>query len=132
MPHITKPIVCFDTGEVFNNYRDYLLGNHWKEVKQKYKRSKLPQHCNVCDSKIKLHLHHKTYKRIGKERLTDLIYLCEKCHSFAHDKLRNDHSQKLNLWTIAKRMKKVKDSTQSKYSIKRKPKKYDKAFQRKR
>ncbi|OAB44709.1 hypothetical protein PGLA_04655 [Paenibacillus glacialis] len=56
--------------------------------------------CNFCKSKIKLNLHHESYKRVN-ERLSDLVYLCESCHKTTHDLLNN---QKLNLWNMNKRM----------------------------
>lgn len=35
-------------------------------------------------------MHHKTYKRLGKERLTDLILLCEDCHLELHYRVKED------------------------------------------
>ena len=32
-----------------------------------------------------MHLHHITYERLGKERLSDLVPVCESCHRFIHD-----------------------------------------------
>lgn len=31
-----------------------------------------------------MQLHHQTYTRLGFERLTDLVPLCEKCHKATH------------------------------------------------
>jgi hypothetical protein len=51
-------------------------------------------------------LHHKTYKRLGCEKLTDLVALCRLHHELAH-KLEQDWRRagadpsKFNLWTAA-------------------------------
>lgn len=86
-------------------YKKYLNSSHWKEVKARYRQSKLIQECYICGSKNKIHLHHKSYKRIGNENLNDLIPLCEKCHSLVHFKLKQSNSQKVNLWNIARKVK---------------------------
>lgn len=31
-----------------------------------------------------MNLHHRTYKRIGEERVNDLRWLCRGCHQLAH------------------------------------------------
>jgi hypothetical protein len=43
-----------------------------------------------------LDLHHKTYKRLGKERLTDLCRLCRYCHKQVHQLATG---KGLSLWT---------------------------------
>ena len=40
--------------------------------------------CHSCEEAKPLSLHHKTYKRMGKEKLNDLVLLCQNCHSLAH------------------------------------------------
>ncbi|WP_354005557.1 HNH endonuclease [Paenibacillus polymyxa] len=117
MVKIDFPIICNDTGEIFTTYKDYLGGRHWQNVRKRFAESKFKNECNVCKSKNKLNLHHKSYKRVGKERLNDLVYLCESCHNKAHELLKGEHSQKINLWNINRRMRKRKDNPRSKYSI---------------
>lgn len=41
--------------------------------------------CAVCSATTKLHVHHRTYVRLGRERLADLAILCERCHARLHD-----------------------------------------------
>lgn len=66
-----------------NWYKEYLKTDHWRGVKERYYKSKLPQKCYVCGSK-KFDLHHKTYDRIGTEHLRDLVPLCRKHHAATH------------------------------------------------
>jgi hypothetical protein len=40
--------------------------------------------CELCKSADRLNVHHKTYKRICRERITDLAVLCERCHTNSH------------------------------------------------
>jgi hypothetical protein len=64
-------------------YRAYLRTDHWQAKRQEalthYGRS-----CARCEATGKLHVHHKTYQRLFKERITDLEILCERCHRQAH------------------------------------------------
>ncbi len=44
--------------------------------------------CQKCGSGSgRREVHHKTYERVGNERLDDLIVLCPECHEF-EDKIR--------------------------------------------
>jgi 5-methylcytosine-specific restriction endonuclease McrA len=99
-----KPIAC-KTGEVANTYRDFLKSNHWRMTRSRYWKSKLPKVCGCCGTSDKpLELHHKTYKRIGMERLNDLILLCRECHQGTHD-VHSENNNK-NLWSSHKKFKK--------------------------
>jgi hypothetical protein len=40
----------------------------------------------MCNKKHNLQVHHKTYIRLTKERMEDLIVLCEDCHYLFHKK----------------------------------------------
>ena len=86
-------------------YSEYLQTEHWKDVKKRFWSSKLHHgECQVCGAKTNLQVHHKTYKRIGKEHLNDLCLLCGNCHTKTHelDKRRT----KGILWGAAKRLRK--------------------------
>lgn len=65
-------------------YDLYLESDHWKAL-----RAKAIAHygdtCVLCD-KQPVQVHHRTYVRRGFERLTDLIVLCDDCHSRYHGK----------------------------------------------
>lgn len=45
--------------------------------------------CCKCKKKKNLHVHHKTYERLGKEHLNDLMVLCKDCHSKEHYIIEN-------------------------------------------
>lgn len=81
-----KPIYCPDTNETVNFYIDYLKTEHWKTTR----REKLIINpvCEKCGSILRLNIHHSTYTRIGKEKITDLITLCKTCHGKLHKELK--------------------------------------------
>lgn len=60
-------------------YQKYLQSEHWQGVKARMRASKYLRLCYVCGSAGPLDLHHKSYKRLGSERLNDLIWLCRRC-----------------------------------------------------
>lgn len=71
-------------------YEGYLLSPRWAAKR----RAKLIEAnytcavCGYCGTKnpidIPLDVHHKTYARLGDERLTDLEVLCRGCHERKH------------------------------------------------
>ncbi|CAM2823704.1 HNH endonuclease [Brevundimonas diminuta] len=71
----------------FASYHEYLRSPHWHDVRRRYWASKLAKKacCAGCGAGTALALHHRTYKRIGQERLMDLILVCRSCHSDIHD-----------------------------------------------
>lgn len=72
----------------FDTYVEYLDSSHWQKVRGRYRKSKRPQACVNCGCG-EYQLHHKTYERLGKERLADLMPLCGSCHKDFHDYLRS-------------------------------------------
>lgn len=84
-----KQITC-STGEVVKGYNNYLKTNHWKalriEVAEEHNYT-----CLRCYSVFRtgFHIHHNTYKRLGKEKLTDLGFYCQKCHAVIHNDRKN-------------------------------------------
>ncbi len=47
--------------------------------------------CRLCDRgppEVRLHVHHRTYARFGRELQRDLTTLCEECHRPVTDELR--------------------------------------------
>lgn len=64
-------------------YQEYLQSDVWKE-KAKNERQKNPN-CSLCNRKGMLHVHHRTYVRLGNEKEGDLIVLCDECHSLFHE-----------------------------------------------
>ena len=76
------------------HYQNYINSLAWRNKRQQYFDSKLPQKCLVCDSRT-VDLHHRTYKRLGNEWLNDLVPLCRQHHDECHAFIK---SKKLNLW----------------------------------
>ena len=74
-----------ETGGVMN-YKVYLQGEHWK-LMRRLRLEVDSEQCAVCGSRNQLNVHHKTYDRIGAEKLSDLITLCQECHAKYHNKL---------------------------------------------
>lgn len=64
-------------------YAQYINGPDWQT-----KRLERLQHdnhrCSRCQSTETLQVHHVTYERLGRERLTDLLTLCDPCHRSEH------------------------------------------------
>jgi len=62
-------------------YENYLKSSKWQEVRKViFERS--GDHCEDCGKVCyHLHVHHKTYVRLGKEMMIDLEALCPDCHS---------------------------------------------------
>ena len=87
------------------NYKEYLGSQHWLEVKKRYWASKKRKTCCVCGASENLQVHHRTYKRVGKERLIDLAILCGPCHQavHAHLKMKKHLDTRINLWTAIKK-----------------------------
>jgi hypothetical protein len=97
----------------YESYREYLYSDAWRNVRERYRASAhpepgyrttgLPQTCTVCHDE-NVDLHHKTYKRLGEERLTDLVPLCR----LHHDQL---HADKLDPWTGPATLRQLHRST---------------------
>lgn len=68
----------------YRTYRDYLHSNHWQAVRQRYYRERRKRGCDRCGNQETLHLHHRTYDRLGCELHRDLEALCSSCHDAAH------------------------------------------------
>lgn len=64
-------------------YKNYLKTRAWKN-----KRKEAIKHhggkCAVCGCDGKLDVHHLTYSRLGKEKMSDLQLLCRQHHREAH------------------------------------------------
>jgi hypothetical protein len=73
---------CVSLG--FESYRDYLRSHSWFKLRDRYWASPdTPKAC-MCGETEGLELHHKTYHRVGEEKLSDLLPLCGNCHAMIH------------------------------------------------
>ncbi len=89
------------------DYAAYIKSPEWRLVRKAYFASRLRQRCVVCDATKNIHLHHRTYKRLGQERLHDLEPLCAPCHAATHDLHREllASGKRLSLFKASKRLK---------------------------
>lgn len=63
-------------------YLAYLDSPEWKRIREQ--RLEISgRKCSACATKRLLHVHHLTYERIFKEEMSDLLPLCEACHTEA-------------------------------------------------
>ena len=62
----------------------YLKTSHWQTMR----RLALEHYGSTCVlcNQTPVQVHHRTYDRRGRERLDDLIVLCDKCHREHHGK----------------------------------------------
>ena len=65
------------------NYYRYLHTKRWRRKRKEAIKEKGAV-CEDCGRKFKLQIHHKTYKNIFREKLSDLEILCKECHKDRH------------------------------------------------
>lgn len=68
------------------NYQEYMDSQRWQSKREQYIAACNPTRCAGCLTPWGQddHLHHTTYERLGHERLTDLMPLCQRCHTELH------------------------------------------------
>lgn len=67
-------------------YSEYLQTPEWQETRKQALKDANYQ-CALCPATNRvLHVHHRTYERLGEERPEDLTVLCDKCHEKFHTK----------------------------------------------
>lgn len=64
-------------------YQRYLQSAEWKALRLEV-LANAGHRCTGCGSEDNLQAHHLTYERLGHERLTDLMALCDLCHAREH------------------------------------------------
>ncbi len=64
-------------------YQEYILSDRWKKLRV-IALSVAGNRCQVCNSSFHLHVHHRTYERLGFELISDLTVLCDECHELFH------------------------------------------------
>jgi hypothetical protein len=66
------------------SYQDYLASPRWHKLKHEALRQ-AEHRCQLCDRDKRLHVHHRTYRRLGTDdEGRDLLVLCERCHGKFH------------------------------------------------
>jgi len=96
------------------NYRQYISSPQWREKRRQFFASKMNKchglkgkwRCVCCmRDDVPLDLHHRTYKRLGNERINvDLIPVCRPCHDEIHDLTRAG----IHLWKATKQIRREK------------------------
>lgn len=76
------------------DYTSYIKSDAWRK-KAKKARAKAGHRCQRCGKKGYLEVHHKTYKRLGREWFRDLEVLCARCHMAKHRNRRIDETKRV-------------------------------------
>lgn len=64
-------------------YYKYLQTEHWRVLRE-HKLLTVDNRCQLCYNEWNLQVHHRTYERLGNEKLEDLTVLCKECHELFH------------------------------------------------
>ncbi len=68
-------------------YSEYLKTQEW--IRRRQIALKIVEHrCQLCNSSDSLQVHHRTYQRLGCEKMGDLLVLCAECHTLFHERRR--------------------------------------------
>jgi len=73
-------------------YETYIKSDKWKLIRKQV-LDFWGNRCILCYSDYNVHVHHRSYDRLGNEIMTDIIPLCAECHERHHwviDELRED------------------------------------------
>jgi hypothetical protein len=65
-------------------YADYLRSDYWKRVRWVIIRDS-ELRCRICNAGGNLRVHHRDYSSIGREKISDLICVCDACHKLFHE-----------------------------------------------
>lgn len=94
VPH-PSPCDCHDDKTIEKHrryqageYERYLASDQWAE-RRAYFIARAMNRCQLCNAPGgpgggSLHLHHRTYARLGAELDVDVIVLCQRCHNTHH------------------------------------------------
>lgn len=65
-------------------YTEYLQSPEWRQ-RRVFMLDRFNHRCQVCNANSILQVHHRTYERLGHERIEDLTVLCRECHRIFHE-----------------------------------------------
>jgi hypothetical protein len=68
---------------VSEEYKNYLQSDHWRSFRL-HILDFWDYSCSLCMSKKNLEVHHRTYVRLWKEKYSDCVCLCKRCHKKHH------------------------------------------------
>jgi 5-methylcytosine-specific restriction endonuclease McrA len=66
-----------------DDYTAYLRSPEWN-ARRRAALKRAGFKCSRCPSTTRLHVHHKSYERLGEELPRDLLVLCDQCHRKEH------------------------------------------------
>ena len=64
----------------------YLQTTRWQELRQ-YRLQIDNYQCQECGQTHSLNTHHLHYRSLGREQLTDIVTLCQFCHTSRHEQI---------------------------------------------
>lgn len=65
----------------FKTLREYYGSDRWLKTRERFRGG----NCTGCEARFGLELHHKTYKRLGREFREDCFWVCRDCHLATHN-----------------------------------------------
>ena len=69
------------------SYEEYLKSRHWRAVR-KAALVRAGRKCQLCGKNHRrLDVHHNCYDRLGAELDTDVVVLCDYCHTHFHGRV---------------------------------------------
>ena len=71
----------------WGEYQAYLESSAWQDVRRLV-IDRFGGRCATCNASDGLEVHHRTYERVGDERMDDLTLLCSQCHELLHSTWR--------------------------------------------
>ena len=79
----TKKSTKLKPKKVNVDYHEYLKSPEWRALKNQIIKER-GLACQLCGTKEQIHLHHMSYKRLGREDKRDLLLVCRSCHLYVH------------------------------------------------
>ncbi len=81
---------------MMTGYDAYISSDNWHRNPARLGEFRLSgRRCRLCNSPRDLTGHHRTYARLGMERVSDITTLCRPCHEMVTDFLRRRrHTQR--------------------------------------
>ena len=67
----------------WSEYRIYRKTEAWRDLRSQV-MERFDGRCAACNCTENLHVHHRTYERVGQEDIGDLTLLCMTCHQLLH------------------------------------------------
>ena len=65
------------------SYHEYMISEQWRDFRE-FAYKMLGRQCAKCGGSSHIELHHKTYFRLGHEKVPDVVPMCRVCHNRFH------------------------------------------------